>query len=272
MYFRIVGALLVVGALVALLIWSISSIDSNGSKRLTQKTRLGQPRPAKFLAVAATFKNEGHILLEWIQHYVNEGVEVFYLIDNGSTDNGSDLLAHHVQQGLVQLFKDDTRYAQVELMNKYLLPRKPEFEWLITADLDEFMYSRKGFPTIASYLRTLTSPRLAQIFIPWKMFGSSGHIEQPASVIQGFQQRVQYKDDGASLFKSVIRSEYLQSWFNHGSLITDQSLLTAWPQLGTPAAQQIPGGQVRITEPFLESLYLHMNHYAIQSWSFFPFS
>ena len=30
-----------------------------------------------------------------------------------------------------------------------------ETEWLIVCDLDEFIYSRKGFETISSYLRSL---------------------------------------------------------------------------------------------------------------------
>ena len=39
------------------------------------------------LSLIAIFKNESHILKEWIEHYINEGVDKFYLIDNGSTDN-----------------------------------------------------------------------------------------------------------------------------------------------------------------------------------------
>ena len=32
--------------------------------------------------IVAIFKNESHILEEWIQHYIKEGVQHFYLINN----------------------------------------------------------------------------------------------------------------------------------------------------------------------------------------------
>ena len=39
------------------------------------------------LCVVSMFKNESHILKEWLDHYINEGVEYFFMIDNGSNDN-----------------------------------------------------------------------------------------------------------------------------------------------------------------------------------------
>ena len=34
-----------------------------------------------YLSVLAIFKNEGHIINEWLNHYLLEGVDHFYLID-----------------------------------------------------------------------------------------------------------------------------------------------------------------------------------------------
>ena len=42
------------------------------------------------LVVLAIFKNESHIINEWITHHLNQGVEHFYMIDNGSNDNYRD--------------------------------------------------------------------------------------------------------------------------------------------------------------------------------------
>jgi hypothetical protein len=39
------------------------------------------------LVVVGVFKNESWVLGEWIQHYIDEGVDHFYLVDNGSPDN-----------------------------------------------------------------------------------------------------------------------------------------------------------------------------------------
>ena len=35
------------------------------------------------LSILAMFKNESWIIKEWIEHYLLEGVDHFYLIDNG---------------------------------------------------------------------------------------------------------------------------------------------------------------------------------------------
>ena len=40
-----------------------------------------------YLSILAIFKNEAMNLKEWIEHYILNGVEHFYLINNGSTDN-----------------------------------------------------------------------------------------------------------------------------------------------------------------------------------------
>ena len=35
-----------------------------------------------YLSVGAMFKNESHILKEWLDHYLREGVDMFLLINN----------------------------------------------------------------------------------------------------------------------------------------------------------------------------------------------
>ena len=92
------------------------------------------------LAVGAIFKNESHILEEWITHYLKEGVEHFFLINNGSTDTFMDTINKYSY--CVTLFNDDKRHAQAELYNKYVMPQKDKTEWVIVCDLDEFIYSR----------------------------------------------------------------------------------------------------------------------------------
>ena len=36
-----------------------------------------------YLSVLGIFKNEAHIFAEWIEHYLTEGVDHFFLVDNG---------------------------------------------------------------------------------------------------------------------------------------------------------------------------------------------
>lgn len=39
------------------------------------------------LGILAMFKNEAHIIKEWLNHYISEGVTFFYLINDNSNDN-----------------------------------------------------------------------------------------------------------------------------------------------------------------------------------------
>jgi hypothetical protein len=45
------------------------------------------------ISVLAMFKNESSIIQEWLEHYLAEGVQHFYLIDNGTTDNTNYILS-----------------------------------------------------------------------------------------------------------------------------------------------------------------------------------
>jgi hypothetical protein len=37
--------------------------------------------------VCAVFKNESHILEEWLLHYIYRGIDHFYLVNDNSTDD-----------------------------------------------------------------------------------------------------------------------------------------------------------------------------------------
>ena len=72
-----------------------------------------------FLSVGAIFKNESAALEEWLNHYIKEGVDHFYLIDNGSTDNYADILQKY---NCITLFKDDRKQIQIPAYNTHILP------------------------------------------------------------------------------------------------------------------------------------------------------
>jgi hypothetical protein len=74
--------------------------------------------------VASMFKDERPLLREWVAHYLAEGAEHFFLIDNGSTDAPEEVLAEF--GSAVTLVRDPHRQplgTQTALLNKHLLPR-----------------------------------------------------------------------------------------------------------------------------------------------------
>ena len=94
-----------------------------------------------------------------------------------------------LEHKILDLVNDSKRYSQVELYNKYFLEKRNKCEWLMICDLDEFIYARNGYSRIIDYLDSLDK-NIGQIKIPWKMFGSSGYINQPDYVVKSFLKRI----------------------------------------------------------------------------------
>lgn len=64
------------------------------------------------------------------------------------------------------------------------------FEWFASIDMDEFIYTRR-FPTLSDHLNhvDIHHGERKSLVVPWKVFGSNGHIQQPPNVIDHFVAR-----------------------------------------------------------------------------------
>ena len=211
-----------------------------------------------FLSVAAIFKNESHILAEWIEHYLKEGVDHFYLIDNGSTDDWKSALMPYA--GVITLGHDDRPHFQNALYNGYVLPLKHEMDWLLVCDLDEFAYTKTG--TIKEFIQRL-SPMVNGVRMSWVQFGSSGHVKQPKSVIDGFRLRRRYETVVRVETKQIVRMKEVDHLGVHehaicGWVIVDGCL---HPADNICAADT--------DENYIKNAELLMNHYQVQSKDWF---
>ena len=219
---------------------------------------LAAESPRFFLTVAAVFKNEEHAIREWCLHYLQEEVDHIFLIDNGSTDN----YRHHVDDlitaGKVTLLVDATRYNQDEIYRRQLSIYLASCEWMAILDLDEFAYGRNC--SLAGYLKRL-GPDIGAVRLAWKQFGSSGHITQPVSIVQGFSQRGSWTYDGVNV-KSIFRTNAVTQLQIHASTIDDAFKTVSPVQPPKPTI-------VEAGEEVLQKHLLHLNHYQLQSREWF---
>ena len=236
------------------------------------------------LCLVAIFKNESHILEEWIEHYLNQGVDKIFLVDNGSTDSYYSILQPYISTGKVDLVKDNKRHAQVELCNKHFLHKCKAYDWVIVCDLDEFIYGRKYCNSIKDFLNKV-HPSFSQVFIPWKMFGSNGYDtmekEQPSSVISTFTKRINNNDTRHNRFRSftyrgpikyifskcIVRTKYLLKLNIHHSETSNNRYMTSYVLQNNHINTN--KDFVEINEDIIENSALHLNHYAIQSLNWF---
>ena len=202
-----------------------------------------------FLSIVAVFKNEAMGMEEWLNHYIMQGVEHFYLIDNGSTDNYKDIFQHYNN---ITCIIDPKKHCQTKHYNKYLSSVKKNTEWVAVVDLDEFIYARKGFNKIKDYLFRVTDD-VGCISLGWKIFGSNGHIIQPTSIRTGFTHRMIGCSEEINN-KEIIRTNKLLKFRIHSHKIRKCEKI------------KLP---INNNEESLNESDLHLNHYVVQSRQFF---
>ena len=163
-----------------------------------------------YLSIGAIFKNESHILQEWISHYLFHGIDHFYLLNDKSNDGYMKILQPYINKDIVTLYEleDEPKYngRQGVLYKRYFMDliKNKITKWLMIVDLDEFVYSPQQI-NIKNVLRKYED--YALIEMDWVIFGSNCHIKQPKNVIESFTKKAEdYKIKG---FKQICNSDFI---------------------------------------------------------------
>jgi len=201
------------------------------------------------LIVCGVFKNESHILDEWIQHYLSRGFQHIYLVNDFSKDDYKSIINKYKET--VTLYENDiiTKDVgkQIQIYNKFFGPIIRNARWVGIFDLDEFVYS----PTNHSILDVLESFKdAAEVKIDWLHFGSNGHIQQPKSVIEGFTRRAAYSR--------------ACPWYSHKCFFRPDKL-----QAFNIHFQHVNGPSHHLYYSETEPKMLVINHYSTQSREFY---
>ena len=145
--------------------------------------------PLKRLGVLGIMKNEAHLIEEWLEHYLTNGADVIFLIDNGSTDDTLEKVKPWLDGDRVRL----VQYAAQHLQEQHYWSAFQEFriadycEWLAVADIDEFWFCKSG-ENLADYLGRQTE--IDAVYSNTTIFGSSGFEEQPKSARLSFTSMI----------------------------------------------------------------------------------
>lgn len=166
-----------------------------------------------FFSVGAIFKNEQHCIKEWIEHYLNQGADHFYLINDNSDDNSFEIVRPYIGSGLVTLYQTykSTPHPlgfQGHMYTQCFLPHinRKDTKWLLICNLDEFVWSPK-FNTLKDFLSNYVNP-LAQVQVIPTLFGSNYLEKQPRSLIQGFTKRTKELPSNGGGYKYFVNSDF----------------------------------------------------------------
>ena len=153
------------------------------------------------LAIISYFKDEAHILNEWILHHLNFGISHIYLVDNGSNDSYKELLVNYSQEVTVFVGPDVSQIRAYQEVYKVV---QNKHDWVIFLDLDEFLYIKNDDRNICKFLATIDDNIMA-LQVGWTMF-MPNRLFQPKSVIQECTTAC-LKDEVAWLpFKTIFRT------------------------------------------------------------------
>ena len=166
-----------------------------------------------YFTVGAIFKNESHILKEWLEHYFYHGVDHIYLINDNSTDNFLSILQPYIDKQVVTLYNCNNQQKWVGMQdakyNHFFHDIIKNSFWFGILDLDEFLYSPLDI-NIKNILKKYENEN--QLHINWVHFGSSGFEKQPSNVVSNFVKRGEFNSikNGPggryNSYKSIIRT------------------------------------------------------------------
>jgi len=201
------------------------------------------------LVVCAVFKNEAHILDEWIRHYLVRGVDHIYLVNDASSDNYLDIVTSFGDK--ITLFTNEVVShdigRQLQICERYFKPIMSTTKWAAILDLDEFLYSPKSID-LTEIMRSYEDK--SQVTVDWLHFGSSGHVYQPHSVTESFTSRsIIDRSKPFYAYKSIVKGSEFVSFNVHSHVVNGPSHHILYDEAVEPD--------------------LVVNHYTIQSLEFF---
>ena len=157
-----------------------------------------------FLVLVCMFRDENLYLKEFLDYYILQGVDHFYLYDNENPESTKAILEPYIRCKYVTLieWKDSvidtvpksqqrTRwndYKQLSTQNlafyDFMTRFKKDCQYVLKCDIDEFVYPALGYKSVRSVLKKEFDKRSTRgIWIPRRDFGSSGHITKPDGLV-----------------------------------------------------------------------------------------
>lgn len=128
------------------------------------------------LAMTVMVRDEADVIEAMIEHHVRQGIDVFLVTDNASTDGTTEILQGYADRGIIELSHQPTHdKRQGETVTAMARRAATEFgaDWVLNADADEFWLPLDRSRTLAEVfaempkdLRSFTVPVIDMIGAP----------------------------------------------------------------------------------------------------------
>jgi len=144
--------------------------------RLPAPATLSPKRHGGRSVIVTTMKNEGPFILEWLAHHRAVGFKDFLVYSNDCTDGTDVLLQLLMEKGW--LVHRDNPYRQMKLRPQHAAlqsaddePCVRQADWLLCADVDEFVNIKTGDGTLTALFDA--APDANVFSMTWRLFGNA---------------------------------------------------------------------------------------------------
>lgn len=239
------------------------------------------------LSVCLCIKNEAKYIIDFIEHYIKQGVDHFYIIDNNSNDNLKEILENSHYSFLITLFSNNTcmdiydSYSHtngiISMFNNKIFYEiiKNETEWGIVVDIDEFMYGKNGY-NIKTFLQTVDD-NVGCIYVIWNIMTSlmtknedsnSFHINSNTfkrlnyDFINGLSYNIKNANDFG---KSIFRTSMINFIGLHKSHCTTGKVINNYGENKNVWYDNC--NNIEYSENNFKNINISLNHYVIRDYN-----
>jgi GR25 family glycosyltransferase involved in LPS biosynthesis/tetratricopeptide (TPR) repeat protein len=231
------------------------------------------------LSICLLIQNETEHLQEWLEHYINQGAEHFFIVSNNSTDNVEEFINTNIYRDYITLIIDtrESKLYENSLNHKQIIDDnfyeivKNRTRWAIIVDIDEFMFGKNGY-TLSSYIDTIADD-IGCVYVYWSILKSDidlydrFSIKNPSKrinldLISTLSHNIKFANKfGKSLFRTSMLNDNNKLWmhkiYTNGKIITNYNIETNYSY---DNMDDIP-----YSESNYSSLNIALNHYVIRN-------
>lgn len=216
--------------------------------------------------ICAIAKNENNYINDWVNYYLNLGVDSISIFDNN--DVSSEWIGNRIDRDLLNSrvkiipASNFTAGFQVKVYTAFYNAAKNTFDWLGFFDIDEFLMLPK-YKTIPELLNTIRKD-INVLRLNWQIYGDDGIVNGDISI--PIYKRItnklnhQYNFHGKCFVRGGLDDVLFTS--SHYPLINGQV-----PVQCSPSNQLI--GRPTINLGRIEYNTAYLAHYMTKTWSEF---
>jgi len=229
------------------------------------------------LSVCTMVNDEAAYVEEWVAYHLLLKIDHFYIYNDRSSDNITEVLAPYIKQGFVSLI----HWNGNQTVSTSLVPSHPaytrnqrfaladcvynhqsESEWFGIWDVDEFLSMGDMYVDVQQFLSGyLANSNMDEYHIPMAIFGTSSHDTTPKGlVIENYQWRSNVTMFGMHPYSNKFTGKTL---YKSGCAVPEVHLA---PSLPAECRRDYAWTKF---EGSTATVPIALNHYFSKSWSHF---